>query len=325
MIQSGPRTCLNCLKKVIKLSFLDQSPISSHCLAFDVEHIEETKSQYFHYAMQYFNQNQDFWNNKFLEDLKWRKKFGLNVVLSIHGDQGTGKSSILIALYKMISQEFGTKFNLTRDLFYDVSSLNKSLSTAKMWETRLLDEQKVKTTGIMSSMQMGDLADYENQLRRNRNNLLYASPEERHHSHFFVFKTYPYIKRNESGYPEFFSAVLFTKRYFDDIEMPRGLLTFPMMSEKEFKEYDKFHVEHIKKLQDKSYSTLVGLEDDAKKVISEKKKYLIEFGKDSFPKIVNKSALDLKIYETLGTEKYTRDGYELLREKVRELLREGFK
>lgn len=303
------------------MSLADQSPISTTCLGFDAEHINETKEDYWIYALQSWKENPNRWNELWLKELEFRKKYGLNVILSIHGDQGTGKSSIIIAIYKQISKVFGTDFNLTRDLFYDVSSLNRSLSQAKMWETRLLDEQKVKSTGIMSSMQMGDLADYENQLRRNRNNLLYASPEERRHTHFFVFQTYPFIKRNSQGYPEFFSAVLFTKRYFDKIEMPRGVLTFKMMSEKEFEEYDAFHVDHIKRLKDKSYSTLVGLKEDAERVIKENKGKLVETDAKGNLRVVSKPALYLKIYETLGTEKYTKEGYELLAEKVKELLR----
>lgn len=299
----------------------DQSPIMSRCFQYDLEHLRDTEADYYEVAMK---SDPREWSDLLDAEVKWRHKFksqGMNFIISIHGDPGTGKSSIGHALSKKVTGVYKVPFKLSKHLFYSVPELNLALDSARPGETYWQDEQPRGFTGIMSAADARLLLEKEDQLRRNQNNLIFCAPFEAVHSHQFVFKTLPFIERQKDGYPEYFTCVLYTKRHFDDLEVARGVLTFPMMSKKEFKEYDAAHKRHINRLQKGQYTSLLSLEADAKRVVKESGDSLILENKKGEKLLASKALIDLKIYETIGTKKYTVAGSEMLREKVKELLR----
>lgn len=299
-----------------------QSPIAQICMNFDVQHLDQFTDFYYGTAI---NSRPEFWNEMLLKEFEWRFKHKLNIVFSIEGEQGSGKSKIGLYLCCLISKIFQKDFSIN-NVCFTIEDLNEKISKSVEKETFLLDEQRITKVGIMSLMVQQNLIDYEEQLRISQNNLGYCSPELREHSHFFVFKTYPHIERDEEGYPKFFTALFSTKRHYDNQLMPRGLMTFPMINKEFNEQYEKKKLEHINNLKNRHYTTFTSLEMDVNDITKKYGKTLIKFLATGKKIPIEKKSLMILIYKELGTGKYTVQGYEflaeLLKQKVREMILE---
>ena len=253
----------------------DESPLETYFREVDINSTEATYGEYFSRAMQ---EDIRVMNSLLLDDIKFRADSFMNVVASVEGQQGSGKSISFIYLGLLIGKFFGYPFAL-KNIIFDPDDLDTALEKADKRTTWLMDEQKRANVGMMSRTTQLNLTDLEDQLRRSQINLLYASPSLRQHEHFFAFKTFRIIRINDAdctecdeykhwnptsgqpspcdtcdlpadkrnGYPKYFLLLLQTKRLIDNMLVPRGIVQFPMPNIKFIEQYDKVKQQHIKR------------------------------------------------------------------------------
>jgi hypothetical protein len=171
-------------------------------------------------------------------------------------------------------------------------------------------------------------------------NFIYISPSEREHQAYFTFKQYDYelnridreechncpkvfeCKKNQlktlcslnfwerEGFPRFIRFMLFTRRLSDNMDIPRGLVTFPMPTPATLESYDAIKRINLKKFE--SY------ENDAwKKKVKEIEDFVEEFkekllikkdvkGGVKF-KVAGKDLIESYFYDHFSSGRFTRD------------------
>lgn len=302
--------------KNLQVPLNEESPLAQHYDAFDIENIEWSENDYKLNAMQVPIEET---NKLLVQDFHWRKDHGQNIVASIEGKQGSGKSMPFSYLGLLLGTIFGYPFKPT-DIYYSPEELDYAISHAEPCQTFFRDEHRKANVGMMSNMINENLADYEDQLRINQNNLLFAAVELQKHSHFFCFEA-KHIVFDENAYPQKFISVLKTPRYTNRKEFVwRGYVSFPMPNEKFVEEYLKRKNEHILNLQKKYGNTLNPVLYYAKQIFNKRKNDLIRRTKDGFVIPMKRELMDFIVAEEIGTRKFTVPGYDRLTAQIRDLI-----
>ena len=202
------------------------------------------------------------------------------------------------------------------------------------------DEQPQGVAGLGSGLLVRSLKDYEELGRFTQKNFVYVSPSEREHQAYFTFKQYDYelnrisrpecincpkkfeCKKNQlstlcslkfwerDGFPRFIRFMLFTKRLSDNMDIPRGLITFPMPTPATLVGYDSIKRKNLKKFE--SY------ENDAwKKKVKEIEGFVEEYkgklllrreGKTGvYFKVASKDLIESYFYDHFSSGRFTRD------------------
>lgn len=164
------------------------SALWDYCKRMD-EYIEQTgisEDEFIRKEMQ----NQKSTNYLFsylMQHFEYTFLFRLNNVISIDGQQGSGKSLFGIALAYYLGQKFKQPFLMEQNLYGFEEDLQQAYPAAPPRSTHVLDEQKHGMVGLGSYALKIALTEYEEKLRYTQKNLIYISPEERDHSHYFKF------------------------------------------------------------------------------------------------------------------------------------------
>lgn len=254
--------------------------MSAEYQAFDIAHMDWNEDTYFQYALSVPIEK----TGKLLKaESFWRKEHRQNVVASISGWQGLGKSMPFGSFGIMLGNIFGIQFT-AKDVYFDAIELNEALKEAKPCQTFFKDEETNVDVGEMANLVKQNLASFEEQLRINQNNLLFASVKESDHANFFSFKamTPPYY--NEKKYPEYFVVMLYTPLFKDNTRfVARGRVAFPMPPKDFVEAYEKRKKEHIRNLQvGYGGSTLNPVERWAEKLFNLNEKNLVRSTKEGF-------------------------------------------
>lgn len=251
------------------------SPLQEYCSKIDFKYYDKTYGWYY-YDLALKRVRPEFITNLLLKDFEWRGQHQQNILASAEGQQGSGKSLFCINLAIWSGKFFGNPFILERDIFSNPYALDQELrNNGEFRRTFLYDEQPRRMVGMGSMSTRISLQDYEEIGRYTQKNIFYCSPELRDHSHYFVFKQVDYdinrvtnqickscpkyvechFKQYETlceipfferdGYPKEFRFMLYTKRLADQIEMPRGIVSFPMVHPNTALAYDKIKKENI--------------------------------------------------------------------------------
>lgn len=302
-----------------KFDQLNKSPMQDYISQFDDIHIKWGYDDYWLYAK---NTDYLFWNTLFIREIEFRKRFGLNLVWSVEGDQGDGKSMGLLRTKQLIDEHFGNKFDIDRFIdeihFFD-EDLESSLSVAQKRSCHVLDEQP-RGHGLMVHYIQDQLANYEDTFRKPQINIGYASPSLRNHQHFFIFEALGDIFVDEDGNPTAVNLMLKTKRKSDKMIMPRGIIKLKIPEKEVWKQYNLKKDGFIKKMQDKQGGIMDRIDRDAKKVIDAYGEKLYRFDKQGNKQALAKKGLELYMYRCLGMRAYTVSGYELLLESIKQKL-----
>lgn len=128
--------------------------------------------------------------NLFLMDIKHRAEFGLNIIASVTGMQGSGKSLFGIQLCRSCSHYFGVPFELKKHLYIDKDLINDDIRTVSNNTTLMYDEQERKSAGYGSTNTSLELRDYEDICRYTQKNLINIAPVLYEHGHYFIFRQY---------------------------------------------------------------------------------------------------------------------------------------
>ncbi len=122
----------------------------------------------------------------FLNEIKHRQKTQGNVIISISGYPGTGKSWGALALSQILNQIY--KCNNTYIVF-SAQELLDLLENAPRGSTFIMDEQ-VTSWGEGSSREQQEIMNVENTIRKEQINFIWVSPIPKPHQDFFNLITW---------------------------------------------------------------------------------------------------------------------------------------
>jgi len=128
----------------------------------------------------------------FLEDLLFRMTKEKNLILTIYGETGSGKSSMAQSLYCFltgyVNKHFNARLNETiDDVVFTGADLLKRLSEARQYQTIINDEDENRVTGTGSVREREEKMRAEEQMRGLQINTVNCSPRPRYHvSHFVI-------------------------------------------------------------------------------------------------------------------------------------------
>lgn len=298
------------MNEIVSESLLEQK-----LRAFDLEHMDWTDKQYKEYAVKAMDGNA--LRELLIEDIKYRKEHGLNVVASCDGWQGKGKSLFQSSFAMIVGKIYGKPFT-AQNVFYSPVDLDFWLESQDIeGQTFLRDEHRYSNHGEGSRLVNENLSDYEEQLRITQTNLLFASVKAQDHAHFFWFEAkqtnFDPVNKTPEGKPKPVSvtAVLKTPLYTErDCFVWRGLITLPAPPLDYLQAYDLRKREYTQKdLREKADNALAQIKPYALKVIKLKEDDLIKRTRDGFVNPQKEELINLVITETIGSRKFTVHGY----------------
>lgn len=142
----------------------------------------------------YYNRNM---NTKFLEDIRDSMLVDeQNIVISIIGYTGTGKTLGSMSIATVIADVTDTEFSPEMHLWYNADDIMNNLRYCKRYNTMIRDEQE-KERGSGSVRKEEDLARVERTIRKEQINLIYNSPTLRSHVHHYVLETAGFDKKHK--------------------------------------------------------------------------------------------------------------------------------
>jgi len=168
-----------------------ESPFTQYCDTIDKKVMIEGLSFDWYYSHLYKldEQKPEYLKDLLIEDWIFRAKFGLNIVASFEGEQGTGKSLFALFVAYFLGILFNRPFDIDNNLYATPEDLDNALRSSDFRTTHFIDEQRKKNVGLGSISTDLSLQDYEEQCRYTQKNILYASPSVRNHEHYFVFSS----------------------------------------------------------------------------------------------------------------------------------------
>lgn len=123
------------------------------------------------------------WFYQMIDDYMQHKR---NIILSIYGKTGGGKSYSALFIAQYIAQKYGMKFDIDH-IAYSNQALLDLIAKAKDGETFLLDESvDLEAIGVGSARERMALASIEEVVRQRQINIIYCSPVLRFHVHHYI-------------------------------------------------------------------------------------------------------------------------------------------
>lgn len=294
----------------------EESPLKQYFDKFDIENIGWSTDDYKLSAMQ---RDVTETTHLLIADWKWRKEHRQNVVASIDGPQGGGKSMPFSYIALMLGKIFGVPFT-PEGVYFSVEELDEAIQNSVPCQTFFKDEDPKTRVGLMSHMLDANIADYEEQLRINQNNLLQAGVELRNHAHFFWFESKHTIF-DKTGYPVAFFSMLKTPRYTDRKDFVwRGFVRFPMPNKNFVEKYLERKQKHNENLKAKYGNTLNPVSFYSQEIFNKRKQDLIQKTKDGFIKPLKRELMDFIVAEEIGTRRFTNAGYDRLVAQIRAVI-----
>jgi len=297
------------------LEKLSKSPLMQYIDAYDLKNIDMGYNEYWVAADR---QDCSVLNQMLANELEYRQGHFRNIVFSVEGTQGDGKSAGMLSLGASISQFFNTKFSVDHIHFYH-EDLMKDLKNFKKRTFYCQDEQP-RAYGLMSSFIQDELANYEDTYRKPQVNIGYASPSLRTHEHFFIFEALDRIFLNEKGDLSAVELMLKTKRRSDGMVLARGKIHLKWPKKSFWDAYNKKKDKFILKMGGKKGDRLKILEDYADKVLKKHKNDLYSHTLQGNIKLKSKDIINLYINKVVGMGNLTGGGLDQTRAFITEKL-----
>lgn len=202
-------------------------------------------------------------NQLFISHCLFRFNHNANIIVSIIGQTGTGKSYAALSLAEFFSELLNSNFDI-KNLDYDINSILKRINEFKKDNTVIMDEQTEEFGAGSGSLRM-ELKNFEETMRKRRINFIYCSPSLRTHTHQFVLKTYGI------DYELKLSRLLVYKNYLTGNEIPLGYITLALPSKHLIDEYEKKKDEFLDMVQKRETHIQKVKEKIAEELIKDKK------------------------------------------------------
>jgi len=152
-------------------------------------------------------------NEIFYKDIEYRINHNMNIILSILGFPGSGKSHAGIYIAKYISSKAGVDFpNDARNIVFNYQEFLNAVKESKPKETFVQDEQRVLDVGLGSRALAEEIRDIERIIRKRQNNMIYIAPTLESHLHFGI------LEPIGINYEHKIARLMF----YDNKQIPRG-------------------------------------------------------------------------------------------------------
>lgn len=174
--------------------------------------------------------------DKFFVDMKYRLDHEMNVILSIYGQTGTGKSaaSLTIALVLAKIKDKKWSFDWLKDNPHDIMFAIQEGEPEK-GTTFIMDEQDTTRAGINAATMMQMLNDLEKRVRKMQWNFVYNSPVPLAHAHHYLLETDGIDRENS----------LIRLKVYDAMGIPHGYIVIPFPPDNVWEYYNEQFKEDI--------------------------------------------------------------------------------
>lgn len=175
-------------------------------------------------------------SKKFFIDLKYRTENEMNVIISIWGLTGSGKSACSLVLALLISQFHHKKwsFKLIKDNPNDIL-LSIQQTDFPVGTVFVVDEQDTTRAGVNALTMISLLNDLEKRIRKKQWHFIYNSPAPLQHSHHYILKTDGIDREND----------MIRLKLYDAIGILHGFVVVPFPDKELWKEYNEGFKEEI--------------------------------------------------------------------------------
>ena len=201
-------------------------------------------------------------NQLFISHVKFRFSHKANMILSVIGQTGTGKSYASIALGLVFSHLLNSAFT-HRNIEFDINRIIDMLAEVKTRNTLIMDEQ-AEEFGAGSGRTKMEMRNVEETFRKRQVNFIYNSPTLRTHSHQFVLETYGIDYKRQI-------ARLLVYQTYPGI--PLGYITLGLPPKSILSGYEKKKDEFLKMVEERK-SSLQKYKNKIVKELLEDDKYL---------------------------------------------------
>jgi len=211
--------------------------------------------------------DRDF-TDTFFEDLDFRVENERNQDIVIHGETGSGKSSIAQSIYYEIwkrSKKYlnpKLKFSVDNCCFTRTEWLERTESLER-GDSLIFDEDDQSRIGLGSFRQLEEQEKIEKTLRQSQFNFLFCSPILEQHIEHYILKAYDIdfkkqlnravlFKRDETGITLPFGFIILKRHELEGYEKKKAVYRKAVQERKtsdRFREYDLVASELIKKLK----------------------------------------------------------------------------
>jgi len=126
----------------------------------------------------------------FLEDVVYRVKHDMNMIFSVYGQTGTGKSagSLVLALILSKAHKIKWQFKWMKDTPHDLMYLIKEEAPPR-GTVFIMDEQDQTRAGVNAGTMIQMLADLEKRVRKKQWHFVYNSPVPLSHVNHYMLET----------------------------------------------------------------------------------------------------------------------------------------
>ncbi len=173
------------------------SPFVKYCDSVDEQAIGENPwslDKYYSFVNDIYTKDPSYIYNLLIADFTHRARFRKNVIMSIEGPQGEGKSLYGLYWSFTLGDIFKRPYDIHQNLYATPEDLDEDLHKTPYRTTHQQDEQRKKKVGVGSVATDLSLQDYEEQCRWTQKNIIWIAPELRNHNHYFMFSA-PFMER----------------------------------------------------------------------------------------------------------------------------------
>jgi len=230
--------------------------------------------------------------NKIIEiEIGDRLKKTMNLIVSIYGQTGTGKSYASLSLAEYIKKIVKKLYDIEPKIYVEflVEELLKDIEKANKFDIFILDEA-INQFGIGSGRSVQELENIENVMRKRQLVFFFNSPEVKCHLHHFVLRTHAICYDKKVS-----KLLVYNPKKFDNDLI--GYITLKIPSEELVREYEKKKDAFLDIVQKRSSSSKDYLVEMAKEIMKHK-------GYDEFTKSEKLSYIQ-SVYPNFTTTEQT--------------------
>lgn len=173
-------------------------------------------------------------------DMRWRYAHDGNVISSIFGPPGTGKSALGLSWCEVM-QTFNKRPFITARIGYTNDDIANMLKDSKKGDCHMKDENPSEW-GMGSGRAAGEVRNIEETIRKQQKHFVFVSPElQTHHLHHYIFETWGIDFKQD-----LIRALVYLP---SNLQVPLGYCVFRWPNKKLWIEYNKKKDKFLSKVE----------------------------------------------------------------------------
>lgn len=182
-------------------------------------------------------------NTTIAADMRWRNEHEGNVIASVYGMPGTGKSALGIAYCETLQRFNGRPFTVER-IKCSNDDLAGLLKKSKKGDAHMKDENPSEW-GEGSGRAAGEVRNIEEAIRKQQKHFVFVSPElQTYHLHHYIFETWGIDFKLD-----LIKALVYIP---SNLNIPLGYVVFKFPKKKLWKEYNVMKDKFLEKVENRT-------------------------------------------------------------------------